>query len=382
MRAAIVTDAWLAMRAAGRAARSEIAFRRNLASPALRGHTEACDLPIEGRYIFSSERGVFSLRRDMLRKLTNIPAFGIAIAADKIYLATWHGQESLVLEGSLPALLGGGDCRWRELYRVRYLTEAGRIHQITTQGEALWLANTARNTYTKIDRRTGAWLANIGPFRCSFGHPILNDHNHVNSVFAQPNYLLFAAFKINRASAFGVCGKGVIRLFSYPNMGVHDCIIAGEDFLFCDSYRLWEGDNGGVVVKNGTVCDQAYFDANPAFFVRGIAGHGPEMVIGNSHVGDARERFRGRGALIVAKNDRVVHRIDLPCAQVYDILREDGTHFDRPPAATNFEAASALLERHLGPAVEEFPLRDALSGERQKKFAASDIGDVAEYLDA
>jgi hypothetical protein len=376
----VVKDAGLVLRAAARAARSELAFRRRLAASALTGAASRCDFPVADRYLFSSERGLYHLTRDALRQLSEIPAFGIAIAGDKIYLATWHGDASIILAGSLSALLGGGNCGWRELRRIPYLTEAGRVHQIAVQGNALWLANTAQNTYTKIDRQSGEWRANIGPFRCSFGHPILNDHNHVNSVFPQPDYLLFAAFKINRASALGLAGRGIVQIYAHPNMGVHDCIIAGDDFLFCDSYRLWEGHNGGVLVKNGAIFDQAYFDANPAFFVRGIAGGGDEMVIGNSHVGDAHERFRGKGALILAQGTRVTHRVDLPCAQVYDILREDGAHFERPPAARSFAEASALLRRHFGPPVEEFALRDVLAGERQKKFAESDIGDVAEYL--
>jgi hypothetical protein len=378
-------SAWLSLasgglRAAARAGRNELTFRYRLVATSPRQAPLPCDLPIAGRYLLSSEQGVYHLSRTTIRKLCGFPAFGMAIVSDRIYLATWHGNDSIVLDGSLPALLSGDNCGWRELYRVPYLTEAGRIHQIAAQGDALWLASTARNTYTKIDRRTGAWRANVGPFRCSFGHPILSDHNHVNSVFAQPGYLLFAAFKINRASAFGLCGDGKVELFSYPNMGVHDCIIAGEDFLFSDSYRLWDGGNGGALIKNGRVFDQAYFDGNPAFFVRGIAGEGDEMLIGNSHVGDARERFHGRGALLLARGDRVSHRVDLPCAQVYDILREDGRHFDRIPAVTSFTAASALLRASLGPPVESFPLREALSGERQKKFAESDIGDIAEYL--
>jgi hypothetical protein len=370
------------LRAAYNAARQEFAFRYRLAARASHGPSVIVDFPAIGRYILSSERGLYHVSSNTVRELCRIPAFGMAITGDKIYLATWSGDASIVLEGSLAALLDGGGCGWRELYRVRYLTEAGRIHQISVNGDALWLANTARNTYTKIDRHSGAWRANVGPFRCSFGHPILNDHNHVNSVFAQPEYLLFAAFKINRASALGLCGDGVVQIFSYPNMGVHDCIVTGDDVLFSDSYRFWDGGNGGVLIKNGRVFDQAYFDANPAFFVRGIAGERDEMLIGNSHVGDARERFKGQGALMLAQGDRVTHRVPLPLAQVYDILREDGNHFDRAPSARSFTAASALLRAYLGPPIEEFPLREVLSGEQQKKFAENDIGDIAEYLES
>jgi hypothetical protein len=340
------------------------------------------DLPIRGRYILSSDRGVYLLSHNAIRLLTAIPAFGIARTNDDVYLATWHEEESLILKGSWRALLAGEDCGWRELYRVRTLDDGGRIHQIGLCGDALWLANTARNMLTKIDRRSGKWRANIAPFRCEHGHPILVDHNHVNSVFARPGYLLFGAFRINRRSAFGLVGDGKVALFPYRNMGIHDCIIAGEDLFFSDSYRMWEDGKGGAAARNGEFIDTAHFDANPAHFVRGIAGDGGELLIGDSHVGAREERFRGQGALILVVDDRVTRRIALPAAQVYDILREDGAHFDRPPGPQGFAEAEALLARRLGPPETTLPLRDVLVGPRAKKFHESDIGDIAEYLGA
>jgi hypothetical protein len=341
---------------------------------------EECDLPIRGRYILSSERGLYHISANAIRLLTPIPAFGIARTGDDIYLATWHEAESLILKGSWPALLAGEDCGWRELYRVRTLDDGGRIHQIALCGDSLWLANTARNMLTKIDRQSGAWRANIAPFRCEHGHPILVDHNHLNSVFAQPGYLLFSAFRINRRSVLGLVGAGKVALFPYRNMGIHDCVIAGEDLFFSDSYRMWEDGKGGAASLNGEFIDVGHFDANPAHFVRGIAGDGSELLIGDSHAGTREERFRGQGALILAENGRVTRRIALPSAQVYDILREDGAHLDRPPGPESFAEAERLLARRLGPPETVLKLGDVLVGPRAKKFHESDIGDIAEYL--
>jgi hypothetical protein len=361
-----------------RAAAREYRFQAQLRPQ--RSTAQPCDLPIRGRYIFSSERGLHHLSANAIRLLTPIPAFGIARAGDDLYLATWHEAESLILKGSWSALLAGGDCGWRELYRVRTLDDGGRIHQIALCGDSLWLANTARNMLTKIDRWSGAWRANIAPFRCEHGHPILVDHNHVNSVFAQPRYLLFAAFRINRRGVLGLVGDGKVAFFPHRNMGIHDCIIAGEDLFFSDSYRMWEDSKGGAAARNGEFIDVAHFNANPAHFVRGIAGDGAELLIGNSHVGAREERFLGQGALILAENGRVTRRIALPSAQVYDILREDGAHFDRPPAPRSFAEADALLTRRLGPPETTLPLREVLVGPRAKKFHESDIGEIAEYL--
>src|SRR5262249_49425808 len=152
-----------------------------------------------------------------------------------------------------------------------------------------------------------------------------------------------------------------------PNMGVHDCILAGEDLFFSDSYRMWEQGKGGAAARNGEFIDAAHFDANPAHFVRGIAGEGDELLIGDSHVGAREERFGGAGALIQVERDRVMRRIALPAAQIYDILREDGAHFDRPPAPQGYAEAEALLARRLGPAETVLPLRDVLVGPRAKK---------------
>jgi hypothetical protein len=367
-------------RAGARAAVQEFQWHRLLGQTTRPTEVRGCDFPVAGRYLVTSEKGVFRATANRIEKLCDIPAFGIALAGDRIYLATWHRDASIVLEGAAAAVLQGGDPAWRELYRVRAANDAGRIHQIGALGDVLWLCNTALNTYTKIDRRTGAWLANVGPFKCAFGHPILVDHNHVNSVFAQPGYLLFSAFKINRQSAFGVIGDGRLRLHAYRNMGAHDCILAGDDFLFSDSYRFWDGGSGGLVVRNDAPIDRAYFDANAAYFVRGIAGQVGEMVVGNSHVGAREERMNGEGALLLLNDDRVVRRTAMPCAQVYDILREDGTHFDRAPAARSFAEAAAALERAFGPPVAEFPLTDTLSGEYQMKFNGNDFGRIEEYL--
>jgi hypothetical protein len=379
-----MTLAQLGIAAAGaglRAARAELSYRWRLAGHGGRGAAEAeVDLPIAGRYLISSERGIYELAHSRLRRLSPVPAFGMAVIDGTIYLATWYQGYSTVVRGRLERLLSGQSPDWQEIYRINILTEAGRIHQIAAAGDALWLANTSRNAYTKIDRHTGAWMGNVTPFRCSFGHPLLVDHNHVNGVFPQAGYLLCAAFKINTRSAFALCGEGRIDVFAYPNMGVHDCLLTGDDFLFCDSYRMWQGARGGAPVRNGRLIDEAYFDSHPAYFVRALAGEGRDMLVGNSHAGEADRRFAGSGALILMRDDRVMHSTDVPFAQIYEILREDGTHFDLPPKARSFSEAREVLTRSLGAPVESFALRDMLCGERAKKFSEGDLGHVEEYL--
>jgi len=366
------------LRAGAAATRQEYRFRRSLVAPR-QPSSWPIDLPLAGRYIISSDRGLFAVSRNRLDRLAAVPAFGIARAGDRFYAATWRGRSSLVLSGSAEALLGGGDCEWREIYSVDTQSDAGRIHQIAAHGDALWLANTALNTLTKIDRHDGRWMANIAPFLCAHGHPIIVDHNHVNSLFPQRRYLLFTAFRINRRAAFGLVGDGRAQIFAYRNMGVHDCLITGGNLIFSDSYRFWDG-GGGAVVIDGLFVDPLYFSKSPAYFVRGIAGETDEMLIGNSFAGDRQTRFLGNGSLMLARGGKVTHAVAVPFAQIYDILREDGTHFDRPAAPTSFAEASALLAGLLGPAIEEFALQDLLVGRSGKKFAPDDIGEIDEYL--
>jgi hypothetical protein len=340
------------------------------------------EFPVEGRYLVSSDRGVFEVSANRIRHLSKVPCFGLAREGGDIYLATWTTRDTLILRGGIrESATGLSIARLTEIFRAPTLTEAGRIHQIGVCGDALWICNTAANTLTKVDRRSGAFRANVAPFRCSFGHPITGDHNHVNSVFPQSRWLLFAAFKINRRGAFGLIGDGECRLWAHRNMGVHDCIIAGDELWFSDSYRFWDQTGGhGCVYRGREMFDPIHFEQTPNNFVRGIAGHGPERVFGNSFAGDRTSRFSGSGNLLLARGNRVTHRIDFPGAQVYDIIRADGRRFDELPARNDFRAVAELMDQVFGPPVETMPLKEVLVGPAAKKFDDSDIGDIAEYL--
>jgi hypothetical protein len=162
---------------------------------------------------------------------------------------------------------------------------------------------------------------------------------------------------------FAVAGAGRIRFYAYRSAGIHDCHFTGNDFLFSDSFRLDRSDKrgpNGCVMRNGKVIDPTFFDANDVGCVRGMAGSGTEMVVGLSFPGGGAERLRGAGGLMLLQDWAVTHRISLPCAQVYDVLREDGRSFDSPPATSNFEEATRQLESALGPPVLETPLKDTL----------------------
>jgi hypothetical protein len=324
------------------------------------------DFPVDGRYLISTDKGLFRLERGLVQKISEMNGFGLALAGDHIYLAADGdlGKVSTIVVGDRRALsMPGSSLKWRSLYSAPTMDAGERIHQICVYGDALWLAHTAHNTYMKIDRHTGRWLAEICPFRCEFGLRIKRDHNHVNSISAYPSFLLVGAWRINNRGCFAVAGEGLLRFYAYSNPGIHDCHITGDEFLFSDSFgfdRAPKAGDKGRLVCNGHAVDDAYFLHEAPGCVRGIAGGGGEMIVGLSFPGGRADRHLGSGGLLLLRDRKVTHRISLPCAQVYDVLREDGQSFDLPPSVKTFQEASALLERSLGPAILEVPLSDML----------------------
>lgn len=338
---------------------------------------------VDGRYLVTTDRGLFALSNDGFVRICPIPAFGIALAGETIYLAAHFGDATVVLAGALDtALRQGSSWGWRELLRIEPVEHGGRIHQIAADGDTLWICDTHRNLLSKHRAANGEHLASIAPFRCSFGHPIVKDHNHINGVMFQPGYLVFSAFRINKRSAFGLVGDGLVRLYAHANMGVHDCAISGDDFWFSDSYRMFDGAKGGVVHCGAALFCPEYFERAPAAFVRGIAGHGDEVIVGNSFTGSRDRRFEGNGEIIRFSGGKPAGRSALPCAQVYDIVRlADGRHFETPPGPKTAADAERMMTAVFGPPVEIHPLRDLCVGRNGKKtFSDADVGRLAEYL--
>ena len=91
-----------------RAMRAELSYRWRLAGHGDNGAGATdVDLPIAGRYLISSERGVYALADGRLRRLSPVPAFGMAVIDGSIYLATWYQGYSTVVRGNLARLLSG-----------------------------------------------------------------------------------------------------------------------------------------------------------------------------------------------------------------------------------------------------------------------------------
>lgn len=363
-----------------RVAREEAGYWRRLLTDRPINRSLAAP-PIEGRYLITTDRGVFLYQAASLQQISRVPAFGIAIAQDNaIYLATWNGRHTTIVRGHLDELLDHRYRSWQEIWQLQIGGFNARVHQISAEGDSLWLANTAHNCLTRLDRHNGSWKATIAPFLCPYGQPIQTDHNHINGVLATPSYLVFSAFKIGREGAFGVVGNGRIRIFRYHNMGVHDCAFDGKDFLFCDSYSFWDEGNTGLLLRNNLPVAKEIFARMDARFVRGVAGTDAEIVVGNSFTGDHNERFSGHGAIAVLRGDGSSDFCDIPAAQVYDIVRTDGQRFSAPPAYSSAEDVVEHFRKIFGDPIEDLVLLEALSGERVKTFDERDRGEVAQYM--
>jgi hypothetical protein len=334
-----------------------------------------------GEYLISTEKGVFCLTSNTLRQVSSIPAFGMAVAPDGLlYLATWGKSFTSIVMAPLREVISGSMRSWREIWRIPVASAAGRIHQISVSGDSVWLANTAQNCITRLDRMSGKWLANIAPFKCSFGYPILTDHNHINGVHASPNYLVFTAFRINREAAVGVIGDGCVWIFAYRNMGIHDCAFRGDSFLFCDSYSMWDRYGHGLLIMDGVEVSRDVFLRQQAQFVRGVSGRRGEIVVGNSNSGSRDERFSGRGQIIILRETGAFESLQMPAAQVYDVLSCDGRRFDTEPS---FASATELVMHFrgiFGEPVEHTSLLDVLCAPNAKRFDQRDLGRVDEYL--
>jgi hypothetical protein len=313
------------------------------------------DAPVASRYLITSERGVHLLAGDELARVAELPSFGIAIAGDDVYLADSTSSQTGVLRTSLATLLDeAADLATERLFSQRILTSNERIHQICLAGDALWVANTARNTLLRLDRRSGAVGAEIAPFLDRFGDPVLHDQNHLNSVCACGDALLFVAYRAGPRSLIGLVADGQVVGFGFPHVGVHDIHIAGGDVIFSDTFGAGEdADAGGAPFVNGKPLDPGFFAAPPGCVVRGVAGGGGQLVIGHSHKGIRQKRFEGRAGLLVAEGGRIVARSELPFSQFYDVVQLSGRKFDEPPAVQGFAEIRSLLAGVLGPPVYE-----------------------------
>src|SRR5262245_9877421 len=96
-----------------------------------------CSFPVSADYIVSTDGGLFRISRDAIRHLSLVPAFGLAIDGDDVFIATWGDNHTAILQGRAGALSDRRSFFWNEIYSQPVASSAGRIHQIGVHGNAL-----------------------------------------------------------------------------------------------------------------------------------------------------------------------------------------------------------------------------------------------------
>lgn len=339
------------------------------------------DFEILGDYLITTDKGIFRACKNTITKISSLNTFGITIFDHHIYVTSSVGEKTFILKEKLENILQRNLHFWDEIYSVNISSEAGRFHQIGNYDKNIWIANTAQNLITKINNK-GEWLGNLGPFFCSYGHPINIDHNHINSVFATKNYLIFTAFKANKNSVIGLIGSGKILLFKYKNMGVHDCMVDGKKFIFCDSFRFWDNVHHGNLMCGKLKIDEKFLIDNDSNCLRGVASFNGEFLVGSSNYGDRKRRYQNSGNVLFGKKNKFFKAIKIGASQINDILRVDGYKNDNQISENKkFSEVRLILKRIFGKPIETLNIEDCMIGQNAKKFDESDGGDFLEYLD-
>ena len=272
-------------------------------------------------YLVSSEKGVFLLGMGNPVPLFSLSTFGIAMDESYVFLACSTENESFLLRADREAFLERKKIGFSELFCTHISDPGSRIHQIAVNKQSVWMACTYDNTLREIDKVTGQVRRKVAPFKDEFGTSLCHDHNHINSIFCLEGVQLFVAYKVGGQAMLCVMDDEDITGFSYPNVGVHDIIIDGENLYFSDTFGSVNSEHsGGAVIKNGQAINPEVFEQSPGFIVRGMAGDSMEMVIGHSHKGERSERYKGVAKLIRLESGVFSGVYELPFSQFYDVI--------------------------------------------------------------
>jgi len=308
---------------------------------------------IRGRYILSTEKGIFLIIDDQLLNIFPYRTYGIALRGGDLYLSSIYGEHNYIFKTELSILLEhlapGDQVFFREIYHLKADIPA-RIHQIGIHQDQLAVAKTSANAVAFLNLVTGEEESEIQPFVDFFGMPISGDHNHINSVFSCGEVLLVGAYRAGDGSFIGAYHQGKITGYRAGNEGLHGVYISDTDLYYGDTF----GSEGkGYLMINNEPFDEPFFQSGDGFCIRGVCQSGKERLVGHSHKGPRARRFDGPAFLLRCNQDQVEECIEMPFAAIYDIMNTDGTYFDRPPLTTSWNEINQLLQATLGDPIYE-----------------------------
>lgn len=172
---------------------------------------EVAVLPVtlQKSYYVTTNKGLFCLNKNRVEKLLDAELYGIALSGTSFYLSAYFGKISTVLRGNLHDLQSR---RRRIPMHPVYTTEVSstnsRIHQIFFARGTLYIADSGRNTIVEYDEEPGVLTHETAPFVDAFDCPVHYDNNHINSVAAYHDYLIFTAYRAGPGSMIGVIKDG------------------------------------------------------------------------------------------------------------------------------------------------------------------------------
>lgn len=320
-------------------------------------------------YLVTTEIGIFHISLEHCKLITDKPGYGLAIAnEDAIFsFETINIENPSILESRLVVvnkkdLLKGKYLKKNELkkakvlYQQSFRSNNGRIHQINyngfeNDGGVATLTEENSILYFKKEKN----IKKIYPFVDRFGSVIKDfDHNHINSAIFIDGIIYFVAYKAGDSSLIGFIQGGRVYGWRVFPRGYHDFYPTATGFITCDTFGKEE--HGRIVTENGPFRPD-YFQAN-SFCPRGVAGGDQELLIGHSHKGPRSKRFKGNGGLIIFKNKGKPRYVELPAAQIYQIVRDDGEHFISQQLCTHKGMVEILSQTfgtvvNIGPCLEE-----------------------------
>jgi hypothetical protein len=321
------------------------------------------DLPaidaVMGQYLVTSERGLFAIHGGRMFQLFAGDTFGLAVRGDDIFVASSTNLGSRVVRTTLEGgLVEGTSVLCEEIYAVK-ASKHSRIHQLGMVGDVLAVCQTSTNSIVLLDPSTGAVRREIHPMVDAVGTPVTVDHNHLNSVSQCGQVILFCLYRAGSGSMLGVLHGDRVKGYAVRNVGAHDVHVAGRTIYYSDTFGetyTRPGVENGFLMIDDRRFDEAFFGGARGYAIRGFAQAGDELLIGHSHKGPRRTRFKGRGGLLRCVRGAVVEDIALPCSQVYDVVQLSGRHFDVPPAVTTWDDVTALFESVFGKPIYEIAL--------------------------
>jgi len=287
-----------------------------------------------GLFVITTDKGVYVLNPESreLRRWILGHAFGIASGEmGTWYVSIYARQFSYVLKvrntrraWSLPHLFF-----WEPT-----MSRAGRIHQLDYHQDTVFIARSSTNSVLALDARTGEkrWERHV--MVDASGLPIRSDNNHINSVFALDNGVIFVLHTLGGGfSGLGIMDSERFTVWRLGESGAHDVIPVEQGFFWSNSFGTTSLDSQSPRQEPSLVWQGfqgEWLELMPhTKFVRGVAVSKDWFVVGGSHHAKREKRLAGRGNLFLYRQsdeplpDAQSSVLDVPFAQVYEILNFD-----------------------------------------------------------